>query len=272
VNYRTADAKNWRPALPLWFDKRNQEYRGSIVHLKPNTNYEIELNLKNIKTKTSLNCKTWTENFPIAKTIHLPERSSQTLIIEQSGKSDGYILYTPQFQKFATIDVENQQGCCIIVQRNHIHHPRGDSNTWREHRPRQGKREPYHPEGAQAVYFRNSLGNHVIRYNRVFSDDDHQYNDIYGASPETPHTPGYDRSSQTRDGHEVLFFEHEGGRAVRIGDWKLVALSNRRWELYKLARDRTETNNLADRYPDKVEAMRDKWQRWARKVGLARFS
>jgi len=70
----------------------------------------------------------------------------------------------------------------VIVQRNRIHHPRGDSNNWRENRPREGKRESYHPEGAQAVYFSNSEGNHVIRYNTVWSDDEHQYNDIFGAA------------------------------------------------------------------------------------------
>lgn len=70
----------------------------------------------------------------------------------------------------------------VIVQRNRIHHPRGDSNNWKENRPRPGKRESYHPEGAQGVYFANSKGNHVIRYNTVWSDDDHQYNDIFGAA------------------------------------------------------------------------------------------
>ena len=201
VNYRAAGTKSWHEALPLWFDKRNQEYRGSIVHLNPNTKYEIKLSLKGTSTQTTLLCKTWTENFPIAQTIHLPERSSQTLTIDQSGKSDGYILYAPKPPKSATIDVANQQDCCIvvkasyviirglhlknarihgirimdnvhdvilencdisgwgrirddgwgdnydsaiyskaktieriIVQRNRIHHPRGDSNNWRENR------------------------------------------------------------------------------------------------------------------------------------------
>ena len=69
----------------------------------------------------------------------------------------------------------------VIIQRNTIHHPRGDSSNWKEYRPRAGKREPYHSEGPQAVHFRDSRGNHVIRYNSVFSDDDHQYNDIFGA-------------------------------------------------------------------------------------------
>ncbi len=73
---------------------------------------------------------------------------------------------------------------------------------------------------------------------------------------------------EKREPHDMLFFEHEGGRAVRIGEWKLVALANRKWELYHLAVDRTETNNLADTYPEKVKAMREQWRQWARKVGL----
>jgi len=67
--------------------------------------------------------------------------------------------------------------------------------------------------------------------------------------------------------HKMLFFEHEGGRAVRRGQWKLVALANRNWELYHLAADRTETNNLVKQYPDKVKTMIAQWQRWARHAG-----
>jgi hypothetical protein len=70
----------------------------------------------------------------------------------------------------------------VVIQRNRIHHPRGDSNSWRELRPREGKIEPGHPEGPLAVCFRNTEGNHVIRYNTVFSDDDHRYNDILGGT------------------------------------------------------------------------------------------
>ncbi len=65
----------------------------------------------------------------------------------------------------------------VIVQRNLIHHPRGDSNTWKERR-----KDGYHPAGPQAMCFRDSEGNHVIRYNTIWSDDDHQYNDILGGS------------------------------------------------------------------------------------------
>lgn len=62
-----------------------------------------------------------------------------------------------------------------------------------------------------------------------------------------------------------LFWEHEGNRAVRDGDWKLVARGARgAWELYDLANDRGETNDLSDQRPDVVEALGDAWQMWAR--------
>ncbi len=77
-------------------------------------------------------------------------------------------------------------------------------------------------------------------------------------------------AGKSDEGHEELFFEHERGRAVRMGDWKLVAYSNtpRRWELYNLAEDQTETRNLAEEYPERVTAMKAKWLAWAKRVGV----
>ncbi len=69
----------------------------------------------------------------------------------------------------------------VIVQRNTMHHPRSNSNNWKQSRPGPGKREPEHPEGPQTVVFWDSEGNHVIRYNTVGSDDTHYYNDVFGA-------------------------------------------------------------------------------------------
>ncbi len=71
-----------------------------------------------------------------------------------------------------------------------------------------------------------------------------------------------------REGHERLFFEHMGGRAIIEGHWKLVALKDRPWELYNLNQDRTEMDNLAAKHPDRVRAMSSQWDIWAGKVGL----
>jgi arylsulfatase len=38
------------------------------------------------------------------------------------------------------------------------------------------------------------------------------------------------------------------------------------WELYNLEADRTETNDLADQYPEKVVEMSEKWMVWAKRA------
>lgn len=65
----------------------------------------------------------------------------------------------------------------------------------------------------------------------------------------------------TKDGsvtHDFLWWNHVGKRAIRIGDWKLVALSSS-WERYDMSNDRSETKNLADKYPEKVEEIKKAW-------------
>jgi arylsulfatase A-like enzyme len=71
----------------------------------------------------------------------------------------------------------------------------------------------------------------------------------------------------TRKGHEALFWEHEGNRAVREGKWKLVSRNPDKWELYDIEADRTELNNLAEQQPDRAKAMAEKYQSWADRVG-----
>jgi arylsulfatase len=59
--------------------------------------------------------------------------------------------------------------------------------------------------------------------------------------------------------NDTLFWEHETGKALRIGDWKISALIGGEWELFNLAKDRTETNNLAAIMAKKVEEMEAVW-------------
>ena len=61
----------------------------------------------------------------------------------------------------------------------------------------------------------------------------------------------------------LLCWEHEGNRALRAGDWKLVSLAGQPWELYDLAHDRTELHDLAAREPDRVREFSAKWEAWA---------
>lgn len=66
----------------------------------------------------------------------------------------------------------------------------------------------------------------------------------------------------TRDGHASLCWATSGSRAVRIGNWKLVALKGGPWELYDLEADRTELNNLAAAQPERVAEMEAVFESW----------
>jgi hypothetical protein len=244
VRYRPARSRQWKEALPLWFDARNGEYRGSIVNLIPDTSYEVTLRLSG--GSRVVTARTWSESFPVGRTVHLPEHSDRTLVMDQSGAPDGYVVYTHPQGKASIIDVAGREEQCIVIkasyvivrgltlkgggthgiriedgshdvvmeecdisgwgqvepdgwghdydaavfargseikrvvlQRNRMHHPRSDSNSWAEWRDTKDD-GGYHPEGAQAVTFCSTGGNHVIRYNEVYSDEDHRFNDCLG--------------------------------------------------------------------------------------------
>lgn len=261
LEYREKGQTTWKNGLPLWYDSRNTECRGSLVNLKSGTDYDIRISSDGLVE--TLSAKTWVDQKPIAKTVYLPELSSDTLTISESGTPDGYVLYTPQPGKSAVIDVKklkdfnvivnakyviirgltlkgakhsgillgsvssensndvtdiiierndisawgslatNDPACeiekntktryginmqsavysrskllsRISVQRNKLHHPSTDSNNWKEYNCQS---KTSHPTGPQAISFFKSAGNHVIRYNEIYSDDEHQFNDSMG--------------------------------------------------------------------------------------------
>lgn len=71
---------------------------------------------------------------------------------------------------------------------------------------------------------------------------------------------------------QAIFWEHEGNRAVRDGDMKLVSRHPGQWELYDMQADRTELHDLADRYPDKVAALGKRYDQWATRCGVIEWA
>jgi len=246
IKFRESGQEAWRDGLPMRHNpvktkECKGDYRGSLVNLKPGTGYEIELTLEGTDIRAAFKAATWSEQFPVASTVKC-ESSDSTLMVNQSGKADGYVLYDGTG---ATIDTGNksdvgidvkasyvilrgftirnvkQHGielsggqhiviedcdiskwgseedggfgknhesgvnsrrkdlCALVIQRCKIHHPSWDTNSWAETRIKNGK-STNHPLGPQAISFIESEGNHVIRYNELWSDDDHYYNDVIG--------------------------------------------------------------------------------------------
>ncbi len=77
--------------------------------------------------------------------------------------------------------------------------------------------------------------------------------------------PAFDDKTIVRD---ALCFEHQGNRAVRLGDFKLVAKNKDPWELYDMAEDRTELKNLIDKLPEKAKELEALYDNWTKRCGV----
>ncbi len=84
--------------------------------------------------------------------------------------------------------------------------------------------------------------------------------------PATPPLPGRSLVAALQgdeaDRQRVLYFHHEGNRALRSGDWKLVSAreDGNTWELFDLHMDRGENHNLAAQHPDRVRQLETQWK------------
>jgi len=93
--------------------------------------------------------------------------------------------------------------------------------------------------------------------------------ELAGGKPAAPGAPEFPGRSLVPafagDGTVVrdsIWWLHEGNRALRAGDWKVVAAGRAsEWELYDLKADPTERKNVAKEYPEKVREMAAEWQR-----------
>jgi len=282
VRFRRSGETAWRDALPLWFDARNRECRGSLVQLEPGAKYEIEVG--NMSGGARISASTWSERFPVARTVKIP--NGKTFAITEGGTSSGYILYTGE-----TLDAQDGEqynitiaapyvivrgltlkgakqdairvlpgahdvviedndisgwgrlrakgtpggwdvgvdmdsgvrAVCtkdwrmerVIVQKNRIHDPRYGANSW----------SWGHPAGPQAITYSHCGGNHVIRWNEIYSSERHYFNDAIGGEDNFSDI-GFPNADSDIYGNRISHawddgIEAEGGnRNVRIwGNW-----------------------------------------------------
>jgi arylsulfatase A-like enzyme len=72
--------------------------------------------------------------------------------------------------------------------------------------------------------------------------------------------------AETREPHPYLYFQFATNRGLRVGDWKIVTNRGGPWELFNLANDRSETDNLIESQPTRADAMRKQWNKIAEEV------
>lgn len=97
-------------------DEDLADYRGSVVHLKPGTTYEVQLTLAGSSTGTHLLATTWTENFPIGETVIVRNRNVP-LAVTNSGTPNAWRVYDGEG---ATIDVRHEHDFCITINASYV--------------------------------------------------------------------------------------------------------------------------------------------------------
>ena len=110
AKFRKSGSHEWREALPLWYDRRDGECRGSLVHLEPGTAYEVK-----VSSAAPLRVETWSEDFPVARTVTLAAGVSRNVLhIREGGSAAGYVLYEAN-PAGSTIDVEDAENHNVVI-------------------------------------------------------------------------------------------------------------------------------------------------------------
>ena len=68
-------------------------------------------------------------------------------------------------------------------------------------------------------------------------------------------------SGQQREPHKEIYWRFNKANAVRQGDLKVIR-AGKKWELYDLKADPTETNDLANEMPEKTSELAEMWEKW----------
>ena len=126
VHYRAEGESDWKEALPLWFDptdhpekpEHSREYRGSIVNLQPGTKYEVRLHLTKTGEERRIVASTWSDSFPVKKTVLLKADAPQPITITEGGDAEGYVAYTAEAG--VVFDGKGEADCNIRVNASHV--------------------------------------------------------------------------------------------------------------------------------------------------------
>jgi len=65
---------------------------------------------------------------------------------------------------------------------------------------------------------------------------------------------------------DFLWWLHEHNRAIRVGNYKLVAAKGDPWELYDMSTDRAESVNLVSSQPEKAKQLEAMWNKQLKEV------
>jgi len=118
VEFRASGSAEWRQGLDLWFDARDGEYRGSLVELEPGTAYEVRIKLESGPGE-SITAKTWSERFPVKRTVDVSGKKRVVIGLEDSGDEKGYVVFTAPRGRNVIEGNEADESCVVVRQGAH---------------------------------------------------------------------------------------------------------------------------------------------------------
>ena len=119
IRYKEVKEGTWKPGFDLVYDSRDGEYRGSIINLNPNTEYEAELETSSGETRLEL--KTKSDVFPVGKVTVLPEgESDKQVLITESGTPGAYHLITVPENSKSILNLKNVSENGILVDADYV--------------------------------------------------------------------------------------------------------------------------------------------------------
>jgi hypothetical protein len=92
--YRKAGDAAWIRGPDMWYDSRNNECRGSVFYLDPDTAYEFQFSLVPGTPLASATGATWSETFPEGEQVLVPNQNTE-LQITAGGTPAAYKVYKP---------------------------------------------------------------------------------------------------------------------------------------------------------------------------------
>ncbi|HLA40002.1 MAG TPA: right-handed parallel beta-helix repeat-containing protein, partial [Candidatus Glassbacteria bacterium] len=119
LRYRSVGTESWIPVIAPVFDKRDHQFRGSLVGLEPGAEYEIELTCQG--KPVAFKAATRSESIPVGKVDYLSGGVSDTLLeITESGTANAWHLFTPRPGEKTVIDPEKTVDNNIVISASYV--------------------------------------------------------------------------------------------------------------------------------------------------------
>jgi len=119
IRYREAGKREWKEGLNLVYDIRDNEYRGSIVSLRSDTKYTLELIADSSNIRFKFNTRS--DKYPVGKITVLPDgESDKPIIITESGSPGAYHLVTVPENSRSVLNLKNVEKNGIEVDADYV--------------------------------------------------------------------------------------------------------------------------------------------------------